>query len=96
MNRFSLSIAGAALAAFTAIPAMAATEPAAAPTPWEQKIEQLFAELDGNGDGVIDASEAEGEEGLARAFPRIAKNGTLDRQQFVDWYKLYDMPAAQE
>lgn len=96
MNRFSLPIVGAALATLTTIPVMAATEPAAAPTPWERKIEQLFVEIDGNGDGVIDASEAEGEKGLAKAFPRIARSGTLDRQQFVDWYKLYDMPAAEE
>ncbi len=97
MSRSFLSIAGATALAFTAIPVMAATdESVAAPDPWEQKIEQLFVEIDSNGDGFIDATEAESEKGLAKAFPRIAKTGKLDRQQFVDWYKAYDMPAAQE
>lgn len=96
MNRIFLSIAAAASLAFTAMPVVATEAPAATLTPWEQKIEQLFVEIDGNGDGVIDATEAKAEKGLEKAFPRIAKTGTLDRQQFVDWYKAYDMPAAQE
>ncbi len=96
MTRITFPIAGAALLAFTAMPVMATSDPVASPTPWEQKIEQIFVEIDDNGDGFIDVTEAEANKGLAKAFPRIAKTGNLDRAQFVAWYKVYDMPAAQE
>ncbi len=96
MSRISLSIAAATLLAFTAMPVAATTDPAATPTPWEQRIDQLFLEIDGNDDGFIDATEAKADKGLEKAFPRIAKTGKLDQEQFVAWYKLYDMPAAQE
>lgn len=96
MSRFTLSIAAANFLAFASAPVAAATDPAAAPNPWEQQIDQLFIQIDSNGDGIIDATEAKANKGLENAFPRIAKTGNLDRHQFVAWYKAYDMRPAEE
>lgn len=96
MNRIFLSTVAATMLTFTAMPLAAADDPAVTPTPWDQHIDELFLQIDGNGDGFIDATEAKSHKGLENAFPRIAKTGKLDQQQFAAWYKVYDMPAAQE
>jgi|GEM_PF-3773633 len=96
MNRIARSIAVATLLGFAATSVVAANPPTAAPDPQEQNIDQLFVQLDQNRDGFIDATEATNHKGLASAFPRIARSGRLDRQQFVAWYKVYDMAPAQE
>lgn len=91
MNRIVLSIAAASLLASVTAPVAATT-----PTPREQQIHQIFVQMDKNGDGYIDATEAKTNRSLETAFPRIARTGMLDQQQFVAWYKVYDMEPAEE
>ncbi len=62
----------------------------------EQRAQRLFQKLDTNQDGSLDAGEAAADKGVGKAFPRLAKDGKLDQQRFIKWYKAYDAPPAQE
>lgn len=61
-----------------------------------RRIQQLFQELDKNRDGSLDAREAQAERGLKNAFPRLASNGKVSEERFIDWYRIYDRPPAEE
>lgn len=91
MNRISLCVAAATLAAASAASAATNVTPEL-----DQRIDQVFEALDLDADGALDASEASGNESLGAAFPRLATDGRLDRQRFADWYRSYDMEPAQE
>ena len=91
MNRISLCLAAATLAAASAASAATPSTPEL-----DQKLDAAFEALDLDGDGTLDASEASGNQSLGTAFPRLATDGRLDRQRFATWYRSYDMEPAQE
>ena len=74
-----------------------AAEPPAGEAPQAQSgAEIMFQALDRDQNGKIDAEEAQVYKGLKNAFPRIAKDGTLEEAEFAAWYKEFDRPSAEE
>ena len=91
MNRISLCLAAATLAASAAVSAAATSTPEL-----DQRIDDVFEALDTDADGALDATEASADRSLGAAFPRLATDGRLDRERFANWYRSYDMEPAQE
>jgi len=61
-----------------------------------EQVQAKFQELDRDGNGYIDAQEAQAERGLRSAFPRIAPDGQLEASEFAAWYEEYDKAPAEE
>ncbi len=94
MRTLKLSVAAAAVLATAST--FAATDATTTEPTRDQQIEQVFMKMDSNRDGLIDASEAQANKSLQAAFARVATTGKLGKQEFMSWYRSYDMVPAEE